>query len=119
MKKLISFVLSWFFIIMSDFANSLYVTAKRLNLSLYTLYNLGWRFWQLSHKVQDWGGRGAWIKDFDKGPWEVSQDGFRIYSKDFERDVTITISGDFSSSEHKAEYAKWVASALNDRSHKR
>ena len=49
----------------------------------------------------------------DKIEWIVGPDGSTLDSDDFEHDVILHISGDFSSDEQRREYANNLAMKLN------
>lgn len=55
---------------------------------------------------------------FDKGPWKTCIRMGRdvVFSDDFEHDVTLTIGGDFGSTEEREAYARWLAETLNSAS---
>jgi hypothetical protein len=55
----------------------------------------------------------------DKGPWELYYSSpehpklIGVISNDFERDVVLDVSGDFSSSAEKEAYCRWLLTVLN------
>lgn len=53
----------------------------------------------------------------DKGPWyvyvETTGRVVGVSSDDFDRDVILTLNGDFEGNEQRREYCQWLCGVLN------